>query len=111
MLGYKGRSVGVTPSVTVKLSVIVVVSVIVTSGGGILIIAGGGRTGTSGKDEIFGKASDEVGSIGTVMMRTLLRTSQTDPCVNIGSRHRLPLVTGTEDRVNTALTTCWSFQA
>ena len=111
MVGYIGRSVAVTLSVTVKLSVIVVASVIVTSGGEILIIAGGGRIGRSGKDGIFSKARDEVGSIGTVTMCSLLRTSQTNYCVNIGSRHRLPLVTGTEDRVNTTLTSCWSFQA
>ena len=98
MVGYTGRSVGVTPVVDI-------------SGGGILIIAGGGRIGRPGKGEIFGKASDEVGSTGTAMMCTLLRTSQTDHCVNGWSKHRLLLVTGVEGRGNRMLTTCWSFKA
>ena len=105
MVGYIGRFVGVTPFVTVKLSVIDI------SGGGILIIAGGGRICRPGKGEIFGKASDEVGSMGTFIMCTLLRTSQTAHYVNIRSRLGLLLVTGAEDRVNRTLTTCWSFQA
>ena len=79
MVGYIGRSVGVTLSVFVRLSVIDI------SGGGILITAGGGRIGRPGEGGIFGKASDEVGSRGTVIMRSLLRTSQTDYCVNIWS--------------------------
>ena len=104
MVGYIGRFVGVTLSITVKLSVVDI------SGGGILI-TGGGRIGRRDKGEIFGKASDGVGSTGTVMMCTLLRTSQTDNRVNIWSRHSLLLVSGAEDRVNRTLTTCGSFQA
>ena len=90
---------------------IVKLSVVLTSWGGILIIAGGGRIGRPGGGGIFGKSGDEVGRIGTFMVRTLLCTSQTDHCVNLWSRRRLHLVTGPEDRVNTTLTTCWSFQA
>ena len=98
MVGYIGGSVEVP-------------CVIDISGGGILIIAGGGRIGRPGGGAIFGKAGDEVGIMGTVMMRNLVRTSQTDHCVNIWPRHTLLLVTGAEDRVNRRLTTCWSFQA
>lgn len=101
IVGDIGGSVGV---VIVKLSVVV-------APGGILIIAGGGRIGRPCEGGIFGIFSDGVGSIGIVMMRTLLWTSQTDHCVNLWSRHRLYLVTGAEDRVNTTLTACWSFEA
>ena len=100
IVGDVGGSVGV---VTVKLSVVV------ASGGGILIIAGGGRIGGPCEGGTFGIFSDGGGSIGIVMMRTLRCTSQTDHCVNSWSRRRLHLVTGAEDKVNTALTTCWSF--
>ena len=86
-------------------------SVVDISEDGILIIAGGGGIGRPGSGAIFGKAGDEVGIMGTVMMRNLVRTSQTDRCVNIWPRHTLLLVTGAEDRVNRRPTTCWSFQA
>ena len=105
MVGYMGRFVGVTPFVTVKLSVIGV------SDSAILIIAGGGRICRPGEGEMFGKTSDEVGSMGTFIMCTLLRTSQTDHYVNLWSSHGLLLVAGAEDRVKRTLTTCWSFQA
>ena len=98
MVGYMGGSVDVPSGVDI-------------SGDGILIIAGGGGISRPGGGAIFGKAGDEVGIMGTVMMRNLVRTSQTDHCVNIWPRHRLLLVTVTEDRVNRTLTTCWSFQA
>lgn len=96
IVGYRRGSVGV---------VIVKLAIVVASGGGILIIAGGSRIG------ITGKSIDGVGSIGIVKMRTLLLTSQTDYCVNLWSTHTLHLVTEAEDRVNSTLTTCWSFQA
>lgn len=98
MVGYIGGSVDVLSAVDI-------------SGDGMLITPGRGRIGRPGKGEIFGKAGDEVGIMGTVMMYTLLLTSQTDHCVNIWSRTRLLLVTGAEDRVNRTLTTCWSFKA
>ena len=101
IVGDMGGSVGV---VVVKLSVVV------ASGGGTLISAGKGRIGGPGEGGISGKYMDGLGSKGIAMVRTLLWTSQTDHCVNLWSRRRLHLVTGAEDRVNTTLTTCWSFQ-
>lgn len=64
MVGYIGGSVDVLSAVDI-------------SGDGMLITPGRGRIGRPGKGEIFGKAGDEVGIMGTVMMYTLLLTSQT----------------------------------